>query len=190
MVSMALRCPTTVSLTARPGGSANDDGASQILCRINIIACCIRRLISWVNSDFELFKQHTLQKIDSFRSNAFLTERNPRNSSLTTLHIDAITGVPIVDINLTQGETRYGSPWFSDQPGTKTAAEIALRQPRVDPMELTMTNPKAFREGRVRRDRHRIWPHRRRHLGCNHRRRAGPRLEVEHDLSSVQAALK
>src|SRR4029077_5023865 len=41
---------------------------------------------------------------------------------------------------------------------------------------------RAFCEGRVRRDRHRIWPRRRRHIGCDHRRDSGPRQQPQNGV--------
>jgi hypothetical protein len=39
-----------------------------------------------------------------------------------------------------------------------------------------------FSEGRDGCNRHRIWTYRRRHLGCDHRRRAGSRNEAEYNF--------
>src|SRR5262249_19231927 len=43
-------------------------------------------------------------------------------------------------------------------------------------------SPEALRTGRVGCDRRRVWPRRRRHLGRNHRGRAGAGLEAQFDL--------
>ena len=59
---------------------------------------------------------------------------------LTTLSFGPITVRFITDINLTARWCRLPSATVSDQPGKTTGFEATLRQPRVDPMEPTMTN--------------------------------------------------
>src|SRR5712692_934703 len=63
-----------------------------------------------------------------------------------------------------------------------TAPGASFRQPLLRTYGAKDEVPLEVCEGRVRCDRHRVWPHCCRHLSCDHRRRAGPRLEAEHDL--------
>src|ERR1700730_13787415 len=63
-----------------------------------------------------------------------------------------------------------------------TPPGASFRQPLLRTYGAKDEEPLEVCEGRVRCDRHRVWSHCCRHLSCDHRRRAGPRLEVEHDL--------
>ena len=103
------------------------------------------------------------------------------NISLTTLHFRSSPHRFTDDINLVARGRRYVAPRFRISRAI-TVPGASFRQPLLRTYGAKDEEPLEVCEGRVRCNRHRVWPHCCRHFCCDHRRRAGPRLEVEHDV--------
>src|SRR5262249_27661142 len=104
---------------------------------------------------------------------------NWKNVSLTTLYFGPITVISATDINLAARWVRLAFVPVLDRPGDngrRSPASVVNRGGKND------QSPEALRAGRVGCDRRRVWPRRRRHLGRDHRRRAGAGLEAQFDL--------
>src|SRR5262249_34954358 len=103
-------------------------------------------------------------------------------ASSTTSYFVAMTVSFITLINLAARRSYYGAITVPGGRAVRSRGP-ALRQPlaAIYGVQYDETHA-ALCRGPVGRDRDRIWSHRGRHLGCDHRRRAGRRHELEGDL--------